>query len=493
MAPPGNFALRAERAAAAKGWLRDTAFVVGDRAFTHGEVHDGGARMAALLAGLGVTLGDRVLLVAPDGMGFVWTFLGALRLGAVIIPVNSRLTRDDHRGILGHCGARVVVASADAVGHFDDAVTVVEDDLTEVLAGQALHHPGVEVADDDPAYAQYTSGTTGAPKAAVHRHRDPDVYFEAFARPAARIKQHDVLLSASKMFFAYGLGNSLFFTILSGCRAVLHREAPRPDVVAALVAQHGVTVLFGVPTFYAHLVSVAGTRAMPTVRVAVCAGEPLTVVLAERVRRCLGFPILDGLGSTEVGQTFVSNTLDLQRDGTVGRALPPYEVAVRGDDGRPLGHGDVGTLWVRGPTVMAEYLGAPEATAAVIDGDWLKTGDRACVDPDGFVRLEGRIDDIEIVGGVNVAPSEIEAVLADHEAVVEVAVASVRDGLGASRLEAFVVAAPGAPPADELATELLARAGERLAPHKVPRDVRFVDALPRTATGKLRRFVLRGG
>lgn len=492
MAVPENFALRAEAAAVANGWFGDVAFVVGPRAFTHQEVHEGGARMATLLARLGVGRGDRVLLAAPDGMGFVWAFLGAVRLGAVVIPVSPRLTTDDHREMLRDSGARVVVACTDVTPHFDPRVTLVEEGIEDVLHGQALH-PGVKVAGGDPAYAQYTSGTTGTPKAAVHRHADPDVYFEAFARPGAAIERHDVLLSVSKMFFAYGLGNSLFFTLLAGCQAVLHPGSPRPEVIADLVARRGVTVLFSVPTFYAHMLAATRPESMSTVRAAVSAGEPLTITLAQRVRQFLACPVLDGLGSTEVGQTFVSNTLDHQRDGTVGRPLPPYEVSVRGDDGRPLSPGEVGSLWVRGPTVLLEYLGKPDATASAKDGEWLRTGDRAAIDDDGFVRHEGRIDDVEIIGGVNVTPTEIEALLAQHKAVIEVAVAGVRDSLGASRLEAFVVLAPDAPPRDTVAAQLVTLAAGHLAPHKVPRKVHFVEDLPRTATGKLRRFVLRRG
>jgi fatty acid CoA ligase FadD22 len=297
----------------------------------------------------------------------------------------------------------------------------------------------------------------------------------------------------SKMFFAYGLGNSLFFTLFAGCAAVLHAGPPRPDEVAALVRRHRVSLLFSVPTLYARLVAYEDRGAWSSLRAAISAGEALTPALAERVRQTMGCPVLDGLGSTEVGQTFVSNSLSHQRDGTIGRVLPPYELAVRDADGDDVAAGEPGTLWVRGPTVLVEYLGRPDATAAVKAGEWLCTGDRAVIEADGFVRHLGRVDDIEIVGGINVGPLEIEAVLARHPAVSEVAVAAVRDELGASRLEAFVVPTDDADHADDVALELVAMACEHLAPHKVPRAVRFVDALPRTPTGKLRRFVLRSG
>ncbi|MDP9388469.1 MAG: AMP-binding protein, partial [Actinomycetota bacterium] len=232
---------------------------------------------------------------------------------------------------------------------------------------------------------------------------------------------------------------------------------------------------------------------LASVRVAVSAGEPLGVALAERARAFLGCPVLDGLGSTEVGQTFASNTLECWRDGSVGRALPPYRVSVRDDEGAEVAPGQVGSLWVAGPTLLLEYLGRPEATAAVRRGEWLRTGDRAEVDGDGFLHLRGRSDDVELVGGMCVSPLEIEAVLSAHPAVTEVAVAAIVGADGASRLHAFVVPAPGAPPGEVVAAELLALARAELAPFKVPRSVAFVDALPRTPTGKLRRFVLRQG
>jgi 4-hydroxybenzoate adenylyltransferase len=434
-----------------------------------------------------------VLVAVPDGIEFVWGFLGAVRLGAVAVPANPRLTLDDHRQMLEVSGARVVVAGAELAARFEGRARVVLAEGLEHDVAGTPPGPAVEVDTGDPAYAQFTSGTTGAPKAAVHRHADPRVYFDAFARPAAAIGASDTLLSVSKMFFAYGLGNSLFFTLFAGCRAVLHSGHPRPDEVAALVGGHGVTVLFSVPTFYARLVGCGDAAAWPSLRAAVSAGETLTPALAERIRTSLGCPVLDGLGSTEVGQTFVSNTLEHQRDGTVGRALPPYEVAVRDGDGSDLPPGETGALWVQGPTVLLEYLNRPDATAAVKRGEWLGTGDRAAIDPDGFVRHHGRVDDIEIVGGINVGPLEIEGVLSRHPSVSEVAVVALRDELGGSRLEAFVVPVPGVGPAEEVAAELVALARANLAAYKVPRAVRFVEALPRTPTGKLRRFVLRSG
>ena len=487
-----NLAAVLEARAVGGGWAGDVAFVARGRSFTHAEAHDGAARCASLLADRGLGRGDRVLIVLPDGIEFVWAFLGAVRLGAIAVPVNPRLTAGDHEEAAVDAAASVVVCSADLADRFAGRDVVVEEDL-ERLIGGCPPREAAAVSDRDPAYAQYTSGTTGRPKAAVHAHGDPLVYFEAFARQAIAILRTDVVLSVSKLYFAYGLGNSLFFPLLAGCRAVLHAPHPRAEEVGQAVRCQGVTVLFSVPTFYARLVAAGDAAAFGSLRVAVSAGEALSITLAARARMLLDCPILDGIGSTEVGQTFASNTLDCVRDGTVGRALAPYRVAVKDEKGdREYLPGEWGALWVAGPTLLLGYLGGAPDAVTTRDG-WLCTGDRALLDEDGFLHLGGRFDDVEEVGGISVSPLEIEAVLGRHAAVTEVAVAAVVGADGASRLVAFVVPGSSAPPGDVLEAELLALARDELAPFKVPREVDLVEGLPRTPTGKLQRFVLRRG
>jgi fatty acid CoA ligase FadD22 len=486
----GNLAAVMEARAADGGWSEDVAFLAGDRAFSHAEVHDGAARAASLLAGLGTGPGDRVLIALSDGVAFAWAFLGAIRLGGVAVPVNPRLTEADHRFAAEDTAARVAVCGDDLASRFAGRPVVGAGTMETMLAGLPPRE-AAPVGPGQAAYAQYTSGTTGRPKAALHGHGDPLAYFDAFARRAIALDRADVVLSVSKLYFAYGLGNSLFFPLLAGARAVLHADHPRPGDIADLVERHRVTVLYAVPTFYAHLVAAGRDAAMGSVRVAVSAGEPLVPALAGKARAILGCPILDGIGSTEVGQTFASNTLGRWEDGTVGRALPPYRVSVRDADGREMAPGQVGDLWVDGPTVGLGYLNRPGA-AELVDG-WLRTGDRAELDRDGVLRLHGRSDDLELVGGISVSPVEVEAVLATHPSVLEVAVAGRIGADGASQLHAFVVPAAAGDAMDGLVGDLVDLARSQLAPFKVPRSVVLVDALPRTSTGKLRRFVLRGG
>lgn len=475
-----NLAAVIERRALDGAWAGDVAYLVGDRAYTHLQVHDGGARTASLLAGAGAGRGDTVLIALPDGVAFAWAFLGAVRLGAIAVPVNPRLTAADHTAAAVDSGARVVVCDEQLAGRFPGRPVVTAREL-EAGLGTWPPAPAVDVAAGDPAYAQYTSGTTGVPKAAVHAHGHPLAYFDAFAGPAIALDRSDVVFSVSKLYFAYGLGNSLFFPLLAGCRAVLHPGHPVAADVGGIVRRHRVTVLFSVPTSYAGLVTAGGTEAYASLRVAVSAGEPLGVPLGRRARDFLGCPVLDGLGSTEVGQTFASNTLDASRDGTVGRVLPPYRISVRDPLGRPLPRGEVGALWVAGPTLPLGWL-----------EEWLPTGDFAVLDADFYLHMRGRSDDVELVGGISVSPLEVEAVLCRHPSVTEVAVAGVVGEDGGSLLRAFVVATAGAAGAG-MEAELLALARAELAPFKVPRSVTFVESLPRTPTGKLRRFVLRAG
>jgi benzoate-CoA ligase family protein len=495
-----NLAQRLAALAARSGWLGRVAFLVEGRAHSHGEVHDGAARTATLLARRGVRPGDRVLIALPDGVEFAWAFLGAARLGAIAVPVNPQLAAAEHAAMAEDVTPSAIVCTEELAGRFTAAAPAVllAEGLAAALPG-AEPAPAAPVTPETPAYAQFTSGTTGRPKAALHRHRDLEVYFRAFARRALALREDDVVLSASKLYFAYGLGNSLGFPLQAGAAAVLHPGRPRPEEVAVLLERHQPTILFAVPTLYANLLAfLAGSGGRPprSLRLAVSAGEALLPALAERVRAAFGCLVLDGLGSTEVGQTFVSNTPDAWRDGTVGRPLPPYQVEIRSDeeDPKPCPPGEQGVLWVNGPTVLLGYWNNPQATAAVLRGGWLRSGDLAVVDGDGFVRMAGRADDLENVGGLKLAPAEVERLLAGHEGVTEVAVAAVRDQQGGSHLRAFVVAGPAY--GDEaaraaLAAELLARCRAELSAYKVPRAVTFLEALPRTPTGKLRRFMLR--
>ncbi|MFE7930808.1 AMP-binding protein [Streptomyces sp. NPDC057456] len=498
--------------------------------WTHGAAHDLGARAAGVLAGHGVRAGDRVLLALPDGIAWVAAFLGVARLGAVAVLVNPELPAAEHAFMAEDVDAALCVTGPGLEDRFADRARLGSDQLLALApaAEPAAAHP---VDARTPLYVQYTSGTTGRPKGVVHTHGDPETYHELIGRRLLGITEEDVTLSVSKLYFAYGFGNAFVFPLFSGSSAVLVDRRPTPAAVDELVARHRVSLLYSVPSAYAALVADRGgghTACFASVRVAVSAGEGLPDGLGGQIAELLGAPVLEQIGSTEAGHAFCANSLGHDRPGTVGRPVPGFEVELRDRAGRLVPDGAEGELWVRGPTVTPGYLNRPEETRRTLVGGWLATHDRARREPDGSYRHLGRIDDMEMVGGITVSPLEVEAVLRAHPAVREVAVAAVPDGRGRTRLRAFVVptaptaptapSAPSAPFAPSTASpasptgpatptaspagptgparledELVALARERLAAFKVPRSVSFVASLPRTPTGKLRRHLVRQG
>ncbi|MBY8848971.1 AMP-binding protein [Saccharothrix longispora] len=481
-------ALRA--GAAAGGWLDRPAYEVDGALLTHAEVYDGAARVAGALVREGVRPGDRVVLLLDDGTDLVLAFLGAVHAGAVAVPVNHRLHRDELRRALASARPALVV-------HRPGDEPPVTGCPVTTFAGLAGAEPAPVVprADDDQVYATFTSGTTGVPRLCPQLHGDPVVHHRTFAVPALGLGPDDVVHSVSKTYFAYGLGNSLLFPLMSGSHVVLNPEPPRVDDVLAIVDKYDVTALFAVPTFYGRLVAHPGSERLAKLRVAATGGEVLSEALEGRLMGVLGDRLLNGIGTTEVGQAFTHNTPAARRVGTVGRALPPFEVRVVDDAGTPVEPDVVGRLQVRGPTVT---LGLDEGGRPRRTRDWYATGDTASVDADGFVRVTGRLDDVENVGGIKLHPLEVEHLLAGHPLVREAAVCAVADDAGGpARLRAYVVRADapaGEEPVgdDELAAALTALARAHLTAYKVPRSVVFVPSLPRTGSGKLRRHVVRG-
>ncbi|MFF6782956.1 benzoate-CoA ligase family protein [Streptomyces sp. NPDC012510] len=523
---PGNLAAHLAALADRRGWADRPAFHQGHRAHSHGEIHDLAARAATVLADHGVRPGDRVLLALPDSVTWVTTFLALARLGAVAVLVNPELTpldlqfmAEDTEAVLWVTGpgldsyipaprkGRGATTHAAPPSPCDQPRTaragkpagptprLGSDQLTALSATATPRTTAHPVDAHTPLYIQYTSGTTGHPKGVVHVHGDPKTYHDLIGRRLLRITPDDVTLSVSRLYFAYGFGNALVFPLFSGSSAVLSDRRPTPAAVDELVARHRVTLLYSVPSAYAALVAdrAGGGHegCFASVRAAVSAGEGMPAGLGKQVTELLGAPVLEQIGSTEAGHAFCANGFDHNHPGTVGRPVPGFEVELRDRAGGPVPEGGTGELWVRGPTVTPGYLNRPEETERTLVGGWLNTRDRARREPDGTYRHLGRADDMEMVGGITVSPLEVEALLRTHPGVRDVAVAAVTDERGASRLRAFVIPVP--PIGVGLEAELICMARDNLAAFKVPRSVSFVPTLPRTATGKLRRHLVRQG
>uniref|UniRef100_A0A8H2PHT5 KR domain-containing protein n=1 Tax=Mycolicibacterium mucogenicum DSM 44124 TaxID=1226753 RepID=A0A8H2PHT5_MYCMU len=487
--PNGNVAaLLAERASEA-GW-RDRPAYHAPHVVTHGQIHDGAARLGTVLQRRGLSTGDRVLLCLPDSPELVQLLLACLGRGIVAFLANPELNRRDHSFAETDTDPALVITSSALLDRFRESTVA---DAAELVSEAADADPAnyEPLTGDRHAYATYTSGTTGAPKAAIHRHSDVWAYVEAMCDRALQLTANDVGLCSAPMYFAYGLGNAVWFPLATGSSAVIVKRPVTPEATAELSTTFGASVLYGVPTFFARIVDACSPESFRSLRCLVSAGEALDVRLAERMTEFFGdIPILDGIGSTEVGQTFVSNTIADWRPGTIGKVLPPYQIRVLTAEGTSAPPGVVGNLWVRGPSISPGYWNRPAGTL-VRDGDWHDTRDRVSVDADGWVTYCYRADDTEIIGGVNVNPRDIERLITQDDRVAHAAVVGVRESPGVSALQAFLVPAENAVVDESVFRDLHQRLISQLSAVQVPHRFVVVEQLPRTSTGKLVRPALR--
>jgi benzoate-CoA ligase len=466
-------------------------------------------RIGAGLLGLGLEPGDRVAVCILDGVDFVAAFLGAIKVGLVPVALNTLLPAEDYAYLLSDSGVRAVLVSGDLLPQIRRAIGLSGWSGELIVSGQpdgAPHHSLASLAashsrrpkphpsrGQDIAFWLYSSGSTGRPKGVPHRHASPPAAAELFGRQVLGLKQSDVVYSAAKLFFAYGLGNALFFPMSVGATAVLFPDRVTPEAAEQLLARHKVTVFCAAPTLFSRMLAAAGARSPVARSLCMCvsAGEALPEEIGHAWTARTGVEIVDGIGSTEMLHIFVSNRPGQVRYGTTGRPVPGYEVRLVGEDGRDVGPDEVGELHVRGPTMTAGYWNQPERTAATFVGGWMRTADKFTRSQDGWLTYCGRADDMLKVSGMWVSPSEVENALVGHEAVLEAAVIGVVDAAGLITIKAFIVLKPGHAADEALAEALKAFIKSRLAPHKYPRIIAFVDELPKTATGKVRRDLLR--
>jgi benzoate-CoA ligase len=362
----------------------------------------------------------------------------------------------------------------------------------ELLAAASAELEAEPTSKDDAAFWLYSSGSTGFPKGCVHLHHDMLVCMQAYARGVLDISERDRCFSVAKLFFAYGLGNGLYFPFGVGATTVLFSGPPTPANVFDVVRKHRPTLFFSVPTSYAQLLAQdVEADLFASVRWGVSAGEALPPALFERFRSRFGVTILDGIGSTEILHIFISNQAEAIRPGSSGKLVPGYEARLLDDDGQPVPTGEIGNLLVKGDSTCAMYWNKHEKTKDTIEGHWIRTGDKYSLDADGFYWYAGRSDDMLKVGGIWVSPVEVENALVEHPAVLECGVVGKEDQDRLVKPLAYVVLAAGASGTSELAQELQSFVRSRLADYKRPRWVEFVPELPKTATGKTQRFKLR--
>ena len=481
------------------------AVICEDRQLTYAEVAEGVNRFGNALRDLGMRLEDRVALLLLDSEIYPQAFFGAIKIGAVPICLNTLMRTKDYAYFLNDSRARVLVVDASLLPAIEpirnklaflEQVVVVNGAAPEGdLEFQALCQAQPDTLEaaptgpDDVCFWLYSSGSTGKPKGTVHLQHDMVFASETYARNILNISEHDRCFSAAKLFFAYGLGNGLYFPFSVGASAVYLSGRPTPEAVFEVIQQHHPTLYFGVPTLYGTMLETEGS--LGRVRMCVSAGEALPPDLQKRWKARFNLPITDGIGSTEMAHIFISNNGADIRPGCTGRPVPGYEARIVDETMQELDTGEVGTLQVKGDSAAAYYWNKHDQTKETMLGEWLNTGDQFYRDGDGFYFYVGRANDMLKVGGIWVSPIEVESCLMDHPAVMECAVVGVPDREGLIKPKAFVVLRMDLDPTPELAREIQVFVKSTLAHYKYPRWIEFVDELPKTPTGKIKRYVLK--
>lgn len=480
---------------------------------TYAELAADACRFGAAFLSLDARRGDRVLLFLDDTPAYPAALFGAMRASLVPLLINTLTPPDLLQFYLSDSGARIAVADAVFANRFD--ATACRDTQLETLvvvngaqpatpavparpAAEWLSRPApvLDAADthrDDMAFWMYSSGSTGRPKGIVHLQHDMAYTHWSYARHLLDLSEHDICFSVPKIFFAYGLGNSITFPFAAGASCLLLPGQPKPAAIFDAIARYRPTVFFGLPTLYTALTSApeAGTADLSCLRLAVSAAEVLSAEVFNAWKAISGLEIMEGLGSTEVLHIYLSNTPAQKKPGAAGKRVRGYEVKLTDAAGRDMADGEEGVLWVRGGSSAPCYWNRPDKTAETMrDGGWIYTGDRFVRDADGFHFFRGRADDLVKVSGQWVYPLEVELCLAEHPSVRECAVLAVEQANGLTALKAFVVLADPAAVSDETTRALQDFVKGRLLPYKYPRLVSYVSELPKTGTGKIDRQTL---
>jgi 4-hydroxybenzoate-CoA ligase len=475
----------------ARGRGGKPAFIDPERSLTYLELQRQTCRFASGLLAMGFRPEDRIALLMPDIADYPVAFFGAIRAGIVVIPLNTWLAPDKFDYMLSDSRVRAVVADRSLAGVLGDRKTLQVADICARGSEDVFIVPTIS---DEVAFWLYTSGSTGDPKGVKHVHSSLMATAKLMGQGVLGIREDDVVLSAAKLFFAYGLGNAMSFPLSVGATSILWPERPTPEAMLDLMRRHDASIFYAVPSLYTALLSHPRmTRGMGSKRLRLCvsAGEALPEVLGERWRAVAGCDVLDGIGSTEMLQTFLSNQPGAIRYGSTGKPVAGYEVKIIDEAGAELPDGEIGELLVRGPSAGEGYWNQRQKSRRTFAGEWTCTGDKFYRDGEGFYFYCGRTDDMFKVSGMWVSPFDVEAALISHEAVLEAAVIAKEDSDGLIKPKAFVVLKNGHANDAAMLRELQEHVKARAGTWKYPRWIELRDSLPRTATGKVQRFKLR--
>lgn len=496
------------QAAEEMGRLSQPAILYHDYAVSYRELFRLVRKCGGMMRALGIGPGDRVAIVAADCPEWIASFLGTLAVGAVAVPLSTMLTAAELLYVLNHCGAKAAVITSEQIEklrgdgnslHRLENVLLIGDEVEGVLSFERMiaeaAEAEIEPAEDGAlAFILYTSGSTGQPKGAMHAHRNLPYTVETFCKRVLQVAPEDRLFSSSRLFFAYGLGNSLSFPLSSGASVVLCSEKPTPVVIAEIFRRHRPTIFFSVPAVYRALIEYASeVKRLETgsIKFCVSAGEKLPEKIFYEWKELTGLNILDGIGSTEMLQMFISNTKDRVVPGSSGQVVPGYEAKLINQEGQEIKGAGTGNLMIRGASASSGYWNDEAKTAATMQQGWMRTGDLYRRDEDWNYWFEGRSDDLFKVKGLWVSPIEVEDALLFSDEVLEAAVVAGMDDDGMNTVVAYVVVRSKEFSEEDMAERLKAQVSRVLAPYKCPSEIYFMNRLPRTATGKLQRFKLR--
>jgi len=493
----------------AEGRGDKAAILCGERTVTYRDLYEGVNRTGNALRELEVRTEERVAILLPDTPEWAFAFFGAIKIGAVAVPMNTILLPEDYEYLLNDSRARVLIVDPSLL----ERITPVRDRLKylkhvivtgeggqgalgfrDLLQRASPELEPVDTSKDDSAFWLYSSGTTGFPKGAIHLHHDMLVEADLYAQRTIGVNESDVSFSVAKLFFAYGLGNGLYFPLRVGGTTVLLPGRPVPDTAFEIIDKYQPTIFYSVPTSYAamlHTAEKTGRTGLGRVRMCVSAGETLPKHLYEKWLERFGVEILDGIGSTEILHIFISNRPGRARAGSTGEIVPGYEAKIVDEEGNRLPPRQVGTLWIKGDSIANGYWNKHERTKDTFCGAWINTHDKFLVDEDGYYWYAGRTDDMIKVSGQAVWPADVEGILQEHPAVLESGVVGTADPDGLIKPVAYVVLKDNHQPSPDLGQELKKFVKTHATPHKYPRAVVFVEGLPKTATGKIKRFELR--